>query len=113
LFPWREHGIIEVAGNQMHVIHKRPLKEFWQRHRDVQGALEAWLAHVERAEWDGSADVVADYRAADILPGDRVVFNLKGNQYRLVARIRYSSRVVYVRFIGTHQEYDRIDATEV
>lgn len=97
----------------MHVIAKRPLKEFWERYRDAQGALEAWLAHAERAEWAGPADVVADYRTADILPGDRVVFNLKGNQYRLVVKMRYSSRVVYVRFVGTHQEYDGVDATRI
>jgi mRNA interferase HigB len=105
--------MIGIGGNHMHVIHKRPLKEFWEKHRDVQGALEAWLAHAERAEWDSPADVVADYRSADILSGDRVVFNLKGNQYRLVVRIRYPSHVVYVRFIGTHQEYDRVEATEI
>jgi mRNA interferase HigB len=97
----------------MHVIAKRTLKEFWEKHVDARGALEAWLAHVERAEWVSRADVKRDYRDADILPDSRVVFNIKGNQYRLVVKIRYASGVVFIRFIGAHQAYDKNDASHI
>ena len=97
----------------MHVIAKRTLKEFWEKHADAHGALEAWLAHVERAEWNSPADVKRDYGDADIVPDSRVVFNIKGNQYRLVVKIRYSSGVVFIRFVGTHQAYDKIDASRI
>jgi mRNA interferase HigB len=97
----------------MHVIAGRTLREFWQRHSDAQGALEAWLAHVQRADWRNPADVKRDHSDADVLPGDRVVFNIRGNRYRLVVKVRYVSQVVYVRFVGTHEEYDRIDATNI
>jgi mRNA interferase HigB len=97
----------------MHVIARRTLREFWEKHADARGALEAWLAHVERAEWLNPADVKRDYRDADILPDSRVVFNIKGNQYRLVVKIRYASGVVFIRFVGAHQAYDKIDASRI
>ena len=97
----------------MHVITGRRLRQFWEHHQDAQGALQAWLAHVERADWHAPADVKRDHADADILPDNRVVFNIKGNRYRVVVKIRYASQVVYVRFVGTHEEYDRIDATRI
>ena len=97
----------------MRVIAKRRLREFWERHPAARQPLLAWFQEVEREDWNTPAAVKAKYRSASILGGDRVVFNIKGNSYRLVVRIKYTYRVVYVRFVGTHAEYDAIDAREV
>jgi mRNA interferase HigB len=95
------------------VISIRTLREYWNRQVDVRPALEAWYDFVHHARWISPADVKRDFRSASILEDNRVVFNIKGNQYRLVVRLNYPMQTVYVRFIGTHTEYDRIDATRV
>ena len=97
----------------MRVIAKRPLREFWERHPTARGPLRAWFREVEREDWDTPVAVKAKYRNASIVGGDRVVFNVKGNAFRLVVRIDYAHRVVYVRFIGTHAEYDAVNVKEV
>lgn len=88
----------------MHIIARSPLEKFWQRHRDAEQSLKAWYRDVQQADWKTPIDVKDVYRAADILPDNRVVFNIKGNRYRLVVRIRYSSGVVYIRFVGTRTQ---------
>ena len=95
------------------VIVKKRLREFWERHPAAREPLLAWFREVEREDWATPAAVKAKYRSASILGGDRVVFNVKGNAYRLVVKIKYAYRVVYVRFVGTHAEYDAVDAREV
>jgi len=98
------------------VIAKRTLRRFWEAHRgraDAEKALRDWHATVVKADWATPADVKASYGDASVLKGGRVVFNLCGNRYRLVARINFPYRVVYVRFVGTHEAYDRIDAETV
>lgn len=97
----------------MRVIAKRRLREFWERHPAAREPLLAWFREVEREDWDTPAAVKAKYRNASIVGGDRVVFNVKGNAFRLVVRIDYAYRVVYVRFIGTHAEYDAVNVKEV
>lgn len=97
----------------MRVIAKSTLRAFWQRHPDSESALQEWYAKTAAADWDTPAAVRSDHRTASILPGNRAVFNIKGNTYRLVVNIVYPRRVVYIRFIGTHAEYDRINAAEV
>ena len=97
----------------MRVIAKRRLREFWERHPAARGPLLAWFREVEREDWDTPAAVKAKYRSASIVGDDRVVFNVKGNAFRLVVRIDYARRVVYVRFIGTHAEYDAVNVKEV
>jgi mRNA interferase HigB len=94
------------------VIAKSALRAFWQRFADAEGPLLAWFREVEKEHWRSPADVKQKYRHASIV-GDRVVFNIKGNRYRLVVRINYALEVVFVRFVGTHEEYDRIDVREV
>jgi mRNA interferase HigB len=97
----------------MRIIAKRALRQFWERHPQGAGAkaaLEAWHAQVLDADWARPAHVKQQYGDASILKGSRVVFNIAGNKYRLVVRINYPYRVVYVRFVGTHGEYDDIDA---
>jgi len=92
----------------MRVIAKKTLRQFWLRHPDAEGPLLAWYREVEKEEWRSPAKVKERYRSASFV-GDRVVFNIKGNTYRLVVRINYPLRIVYVRFVGTHEEYDGID----
>jgi mRNA interferase HigB len=97
----------------MHVIAIKKLRSFWERHPMVEPMLRAWYNESEAAQWRTPQDILRRYRTADILPGDRVVFNIKGNDYRLVVRIHYNTGVVFIRFVGTHAEYDRIDAETI
>jgi mRNA interferase HigB len=96
----------------MHVIKRKTLIEFYEqpRYQDAKGPLDVWFYEAKRARWESPADVKASYRSTSILKDNRVVFNIAGNKYRLVVRINYDSRTVFVRFVGTHREYDRIDA---
>ena len=96
----------------MHVIKRKTLIEFYGQpgRQDAKGPLEAWYYEASHAQWTSPADVKAQYRSASIIKDNRVVFNIAGNKYRLVVRINYVSKTVFVRFIGSHQEYDKIDA---
>ncbi|MEM7531418.1 MAG: type II toxin-antitoxin system HigB family toxin [Chloroflexota bacterium] len=93
----------------MRVIAKRTLREFWQKNAQAKRALQAWLEDAERADWKTQADIQRTYGDDVILPDNRAVFNIKGNHYRLVVKIHYNRGAVYIRFIGTHREYDRVD----
>lgn len=97
----------------MRIIAKRTLREFWERYPDAEGPLLSWYREVEKEDWDTPTKVKEKYRNASIIGDKRVVFNIKGNDYRLVVKINYAYRVVYVRFIGTHAEYDAVDVGEV
>ena len=97
----------------MRIIAKRPLRQFWERHANAEEPLLAWYREVLTEDWDTPAKVKEKYRSASIIGGNRVIFNIKGNDYRLVVRINYPARIVYVRFVGTHAEYDAIDVEEV
>jgi mRNA interferase HigB len=97
----------------MRIIAKSALREFWERHPDAEEPLLAWYRETEKEDWRTPAEVKEKYRNASIIKGSRVVFNIKGNDYRLVTQINYPYRVVYVRFVGTHTEYDKIDVEEV
>ena len=97
----------------MRVIAVKTLREFWKSHADVEQALKAWHKEAVEAGWREPNDIKKRYPAADILPGNRVVFNIKGNQYRLIVKIHYNRSIVFVRFIGTHAEYDKIDALTI
>ena len=97
----------------MRIIARRTLREFWQRHPNAREALEAWYAEVRKADWPSPAHVIRRFPQASIVGATRVVFRIKGNDYRLVVDIFYPGREIYIRFIGTHAEYDRINAAEV
>ena len=97
----------------MRVISRRTLKVFWERHADAEPPLKAWFHETKEARWKSFTDIKARYRSADALRGNRVVFNLKGNTYRLVVHLHYNTGIVFIRFIGTHAEYDKIDATAI
>jgi mRNA interferase HigB len=97
----------------MRVISKKALKTYWEKEPVVRSALEAWHAEAKAAEWSTPADIKARYGTASILKDGRVVFNIGGNKYRLVVWINYEFLTVYVRFVGTHKEYDEIDAQSI
>ena len=97
----------------MRVIAIKALREFWARHRGAEAALTAWYAEAELAQWATPQDILDRYQSADILPANRVVFSIKGNRYRLVVKIHYNTGNVYIRFVGTHAEYDKINAEEI
>lgn len=97
----------------MRIIAKRTLRDFWKRYPKGKGPLEAWHQEVAHADWASPSAVKAHFRSASVLQGNRVIFNVAGNQYRLVVKINYPYRVVYIRFIGTHAEYDAIDVTSL
>ena len=94
----------------MHVLKQKTLKDFWQKHANAEGPLKAWYAEASQASWENSSDIKSKYRSADFLAGNRVIFNIGGNNYRLIVDVRYSAKIVFIKFIGTHAEYDKIDA---
>jgi len=97
----------------MRVLTKKRLREYWEQHPQAEQPLKRWHDYVRKAEWSSPVDVKRHYRSADILPDNRVVFNIGGNSYRLIVKIEYRFKDIYVRFIGTHAEYDRIDAKTI
>ncbi len=97
----------------MRIISKKALRKFWSHHPDAEEPLLAWYQEVRRADWDKPAKLKEMYRNASFVAGNRVIFNIKGNNYRLVVRIKYRTRIVYIRFVGTHAEYDAVNVKEV
>jgi len=97
----------------MRVYTPSTLRAHWKRYADAEGPLRAWLADAEKTSWRSPQDIKADYASASILSDDRVVFNIKGNTYRLIVVVSYAYQVVLVKFFGTHAEYDKIDAMTV
>lgn len=94
----------------MRVIAVTALRAFWQQHPDAEQPLKAWFEEASKASWTQPSDIKAQYRSASILKNRRVVFNIKGNEYRLIVATAYRLQIVYVKFIGTHRQYDAIDA---
>ncbi len=97
----------------MRIIAKKTLKEFWKKHPDAEQPLKAWFAKTKQADWKSAKDVKRDYRNASFVANNRIIFNIKGNQYRLIAALNYPYQIVYIRFIGSHAEYDKIDAATI
>ncbi len=99
----------------LRIILVSALREFWSRpgRSDAEQPLRTWVRVVSSADWSRPTDIKAMFRSADTLANDRVVFNIGGNKYRLITAIHYRGRRVFIRFIGTHAEYDKIDATTV
>jgi mRNA interferase HigB len=99
----------------LRIIAVSTLREFWHRpgRADAEPPLRTWVHVVTAADWSKPTDVKDMFRSADILPNDRIVFNIGGNKYRLVVAAHYRGKRVFIRFIGTHSEYDKIDATTI
>lgn len=97
----------------MRVIAKKTLREFWKKHSDAEEQIKSWYQEAVEAKWKNTRDIKQKYVTASFLIDNRVVFNIKGNTYRLVVKINYSYGIVWIRFIGTHAEYDKIDASTI
>ena len=97
----------------MRIISKKTLREFWGVHTDAEQPLKAWHSKVKSAEWKTSNDIKNDYRNANFVAHNRVIFNIKGNTYRLVAEINYNFGIIYIRFIDSHENYDKIDTKTI
>ncbi|MFZ6050079.1 type II toxin-antitoxin system HigB family toxin [Pseudomonas sp. CR3202] len=97
----------------MRIIAISHLKAFWERYPDSEQPLLAWIDEARKANWASPADIKAQYRNASILKSRRVVFNIKGNDYRLVVAVAYRFGALYIKFVGTHEQYDAIDVDSV
>lgn len=100
-------------ANEVRIIAKKALRDFWEKHADSEEQLKAWYKEATDAEWKSPQNIKEQYPSASILGDNRVVFNIKGNHYRLIVKIYYDFGTVYIRFIGTHAQYDKIDATKI
>lgn len=97
----------------MRIVAKKTIVAFYTRHADAKVALEDWYEKVEAAEWENFAQLRMAFSSADLVGNKRIVFNMKGYDYRLVAIVLFKVKRVYVRFIGTHQEYDKITEEQI
>jgi len=109
LFPYWELLLYLI----MRIIAKGTLRDFWLGHADSEQALKSWYLEADKSNWLSPNDIKKEYPSASILPNNRVVFNIKGNTYRLIVKINYSYQMLWIRFIGTHAEYDKVDATKI
>ena len=97
----------------MRVIKRKTLQDFWEKNPLSEQPLKAWFTEAIHSTWNTPDDIKEKYGSADILPDNRVVFNIGGNKYRLIVKINYKAKVVFIRFVGTHSEYDKIDAETI
>jgi len=93
------------------IIAKRTLRAYWEKERRAEQPLRSWHAIASAADWASPVDVKAVYANASIVGNDRIVFNIGGNRYRRIVRVDVRHRMGFVRFVGTHADYDRIDAS--
>ena len=103
-------GICDI--NNVRVISRKTLKDFWEKHTDSKEQLQAWYAEAVKAQWT-PAVIKRAYPSTSFLHGNRIVFNIKGNKYRLIVKINFETKIVYIRFVGSHSEYDKIYAEEI
>lgn len=113
--PYSQIGnfCLYLQEKTLRVIAKKILREFWGQHEDSEQQLKSWFNEAEKANWSSPADIKLDNPSASILVTNRVVFNIKGNSYRLIVKINYKYGIVWIRFIGTHAEYSKINAETV
>jgi mRNA interferase HigB len=95
------------------IVAKRTLVKFWEKHPESKTYLQTWYETAKTANWSNPNEIREFYSTISILKGSRVVFNIKGNSFRLVAKIEYEKSWLFIRFIGTHEEYDQIDANKI
>ena len=97
----------------MRVIAKKILRDFWEKHTDCEQQLKSWYQETSNAGWKNSNEIKIEYPTASIIGENRIVFNIKGNNYRLIIKINFEYQMVWIRFIGTHAEYDKINAKTI
>ncbi|TXT29686.1 MAG: hypothetical protein FD136_1805 [Chitinophagaceae bacterium] len=95
------------------MIAKKILRDFWGKYPDCEQQLKSWYNEADTSIWKSPNDIKIDYPSASILENNRVVFNIKGNKYRLIIKLNYHYQMVWIRFIGTHAQYDKIDASKI
>ena len=108
----QRHGRKE-HNQGLHRTAKRTLKQFWEsspQYSDAQAPLEAWHAEALKANWKTPQEIKAQFRSASVLKNNRIVFSIAGNKYRLIVSIDYIRQAIFVKFVGTHEQYDLIDA---
>lgn len=115
LFPIREllYICLLKIQNLKRIIAKRTLREFWEKHPDCEQYLKTWYDIAWRADWKSPNDIKDTFASTSVIANNRVVFNIRGNNYRLVVKFNYERQWAFIRFIGTHAEYDKIDATTI
>jgi mRNA interferase HigB len=106
---------VYICGKQLYVrvIAKRTLRDFWEIHADCIEPLKTWYREIEKSEWNHINELKSDYPSASILKGNRIVFNIKGNKYRLIVKVNFDYQICWIRFVGTHSEYNKIDANNI
>ncbi|MFI3318900.1 MAG: type II toxin-antitoxin system HigB family toxin [Rikenellaceae bacterium] len=97
----------------MRIIAHRTLVLFYTKHSSAKSALEEWYTKVSKANWETFADIKKDFNSVDSIGDQRYIFNIKGNDYRLVAVVKFKIKMVYIRYVGTHKDYDKIDCTKI
>lgn len=100
-------------SDRVRIIAKKAIRDFWNKHPDCEQQLKSWYQEANVASWARPGDIKKNFPGASFLENNRVVFNIKGNNYRLIVKINYSIKIVWIRFIGTHAQYDRIDAANI
>lgn len=95
------------------IISKRTLREFWEKHAESEQYLKTWFETAKNANWLSPNDIKDTYISASILKDSRVVFNIKGNSYRLIVKFNYEKQWAFIRFVGTHTEYDKVNANTI
>ena len=97
----------------MRIVTHRTIVAFYTKHADAKTALEEWYTKTTKADWKMFSDIKESFNSVDSVGNDRYVFNIKGNDYRLIAIVLFKIKMVYVRFIGTHKDYDQIDSSKI
>ncbi|MCD4792976.1 MAG: type II toxin-antitoxin system HigB family toxin [Bacteroidales bacterium] len=97
----------------MRIVAKKTLRNFWNKHNDCEEQLKSWYNETSKTNWKNPNELKKDYPSASILENNRIVFNIKGNNYRLVVKINYEYQIMWIRFIGTHADYDKIDSNKI
>jgi mRNA interferase HigB len=97
----------------MRVISKKKLREYWEKFPNAEKGLRAWYSEAKNAEWKDPAEIKSKYHHASILQNGRVVFNISGSKYRLIVQINFTFQIIYIRFIGSHKDYDSINAQTI
>ncbi len=97
----------------MRIIAKKVLRNYWEVHPECEQQLKSWFQECSKGDWRGPGQIKIEYPTASFLPDNRVVFNIKGNHFRLIVRINYQYKMMWIRFIGTHAEYDKINAKTI
>jgi mRNA interferase HigB len=97
----------------MRVLSKKTLKTYWTIHQDCEQQLKTWYKESKEAIWKNPRDIKRDYPSTSFLEDNRVVFNIKGNKYRIIVKVNYDYGIAWIRFVGTHAEYDKINASKI